>query len=372
MGRCGECGVPDIVGRELHWESNGIISLAESPHNRMVVFESNIIDNTLEGLEKMLGHSVEPLVVESRRRETRRFIERSFPFEVRNTLLLGEPRSSAGDYFFGRTMSHSLDRMRRDISDRVINVARAFGYGSVVLQWEAEEDYPWRSLVISQPYSLPLWKADFLGTVEAFEGVDMTVIGERIGEDIYHFRVTPGEHPVALRERLRRRRRYPFKAGDMQFERCPACDVPRHISGYRWDPDKGTITASDTGRRVAFFGPLALEAVLDDLEAEYGPAVPEMVIDAQKRYVKSRVDGGMAREVAPRLKELVALRGLGYLAELDIGKGGLEVHMLNSCLHLFMVGLAQALVELANGKEDSRVSWKLEDDGDLHIKVLTA
>jgi len=372
MERCGECGVPDIIGRELRWEDNGVISLTESPHNRMVIFESNIIDNTFDGLEEMLGRSIRPLVVESRRRETRRFIERSFPFEVRNTLLIGEPGSGGGDYFFGRTMSNAVQRMRRDISERVIKVATAFGYGKVALGWEEKEPYPWRTLVITQPYSLSLWMADFLGTVEAFEGVDMTVRGERVGKDVYHFRLSPGEHPVALRERLRRRRRYPFKPGDMEFERCPACGVPRLVSTYRWDFDKGTITASDTGRRVAFFGPLSIEAVLDDLEAEYGSSVPVMTIEAQKRYVKSRIKGEQAREVTQRLKELVALRGLGLLTELSIGEQRLEVHMQNACIHLFMVGLAQALFELAMGKENSLVSWDLQDDGDLHISVQVA
>ncbi len=36
--RCGTCGIPAMIGRELNWEGNGVISLANSPRDRMALF----------------------------------------------------------------------------------------------------------------------------------------------------------------------------------------------------------------------------------------------------------------------------------------------------------------------------------------------
>jgi len=43
---CGECGVPRAVGEELRWGDNGVIYVAGSSHNRMILCESNVIDTS--------------------------------------------------------------------------------------------------------------------------------------------------------------------------------------------------------------------------------------------------------------------------------------------------------------------------------------
>ena len=49
MDVCDKCGVPIMVSRELNWEANGVISLASSPRNRMVFYESENIDQLFRG-----------------------------------------------------------------------------------------------------------------------------------------------------------------------------------------------------------------------------------------------------------------------------------------------------------------------------------
>lgn len=365
--RCPSCGVPELIGRELRWEKGGVISLTDSPHNRMVILESNIIDNVFLGLEEMTGKPVEPLVVESRRRETRRFIERSFPFEVRNTLILGELSPSVRNSPWSKSMSESVLRIRRDLMERVINVARTFGYGDTVPA-EEETPFPWRSLIMKEPYSLPLWKADVLGTVEAFEGLDMEVVSEKIDDITWLVRVFPGEHPVHLRGKLRRKR-YPFREGDVELERCSSCGVPLDISEYRWDLKSGIIIASDTERRVAVFGPLAVEAVLDDLEAEYGSSIPRWVIEAQRRYLRKVVGTALVNRITTDLKRHLAKRGLGWLTGMEVNRKGMEMRVSNACLHLFIVGLAQVFFEIATGNENTGVEWELSGEGDLSVSV---
>ncbi|MBC7253270.1 MAG: hypothetical protein H5T72_04790 [Actinobacteria bacterium] len=366
---CAECGVPALVGSELRWESGGVISLAQSPHNRMVIYESTIIDNVFRGIEKILGRSIEPMVVESRRRETRRFIERGFPFEVRNTLLLGDAGQAARDSPLSRAMADFLVRIREDLVDRVSNVARVFGYGDVSPEGAGDEPYPWRRMIMKYPYSVPLWKADILGTVEAFEGLDMWIEGEELEEDVHRLRLYPSEHPVELRGKLKRRSRYEFAAGDVEHERCTTCGVPSLISSYRWDLERGIITASDTGRRVAVFGPLALEAVFDDLAAEHGPELPRAVVEAQRLYIHERVDAGLASKVTGMLKMHMARRGLGYLVSLEADRNKLEMKVLNACLELFMVGMTQAFFEIATGREKTAAEWELDAQGGLAVSI---
>ncbi len=129
--------------------------------------------------------------------------------------------------------------------------------------------------------------------------------------------------------------------------------MPLHISRYSWDLEEGTITATDTGRRVAILGPLALEAIMDDLEAAHGKVVIEAAIEAQRSYVHTKVTGEELRSLVYSLQGLTALRGLGNVTRFDADKERVSITIENSCMHLVVVGMAQALYELALNRDDS-------------------
>ncbi len=371
--RCEGCGVPVIIGRDLHWGDNGVIALANSPQNRMVIYESNTIDNLFKGMEELVEGPVEPMVIESRRRETRRFMEKSFPFEVRNIVLFGSPGDETDKTPYSRAVMESVIKARREMNERVMEVGMVFGYGEQSLsdKWERGEMYPWRTQIIHNPYSVPLWVADTLGTVEAFEGEDMRVDKEDMGGNSYRVTVTPGEHPVELKKRLKRRH-YDFKPGSLRFDRCSECGLPLDISGYVWNRKEGIITASDTGRRVAILGPLAIDAIFDDLEAEYGPDIKEAAIEAQRRYVKSMVGEEDIAKLLASYRMLVALRGLGNVTKLEADEHRLALTIENACLYLMVVGMVKALFELALKKETSTHAWEISADGDLSITLEVA
>ncbi|MBN2025759.1 MAG: hypothetical protein JW854_03190 [Actinobacteria bacterium] len=368
--RCESCGIPVMIGREMRWEENGVISLANSPRDRMVFFESTTIDSMFRGIEELIGESIEPLVIESRRRETRKFMERSFPFEVRNVNVLGERDMKAGSTYYSKAFMETVTKMRKEINEKVLVIGSVFGYGHQFLsdKWERGEDYPWRTQVIRNAYSVPLWVADTLGTIEAFEGIDMTVEYKEIGKDTIRVSAFPGEHPLELQERLQRKH-YKLKPGQLTYECCVECGVPLDISRYRWDLKEGVITATDTGRRVAVMGPLALEAVLDDLEAAHGEEIVEAAIEAQRRFVRSRVDERELRNLVFSLQALTSLRGLGNVTRFEADEHHLEITIENSCIHLLVIGMAQALYELALKREESEREWELSADGDLTITI---
>lgn len=367
---CEECGVPLMVSRELGWESNGVIALTASPRNRMVFFESETIDRICKGVEELIGLPIEHIVIESRSRETKRYIERSFPPEVRRMIDGSESNIEERMAGMSPEEKETLLATMKVITQSIIDIAKNYGYGDQLLGelWEQGADYPWRVQHVRNPYSILFIAADNLGSVEAFEGIEMQVKYEKIGEDAYQTEVYPAKHALELKERLKRRR-YDFKPGDVSYKRCPQCGIPLAVAHRRWDMEAGIIIDSETGRRMAIFGPLSVDAIFDDLLAELGEAIPETVIEATRRYIRDAWGVDNWNRDGLTFQQMIAVRGLGYLAHFEGDRNGLDMTIQNSCLHLPMVGTVQALVEMAYRVEGSTCEWELSNDGDLSISV---
>jgi hypothetical protein len=322
------------------------------------------------GIEELIGMPIEHIVIESRCRETKKYIERVFPSEVRRQLGLGDEAGEEGGLPPTEEERETGIAISKSLTLSVIDVARVYGYGDQWLSdnWEKGDEHPWRSAFMRNPYSLLLSMADILGSVEAFEQISMRVRYEKTADDTYKLTVYPGEHPLELTGRLSRIR-YDFKPGDIQYERCSECGVPEVVGCYTWDLEEGTITDPDTGRRMAIFGPHSIDSIFNDLESELGEAVPEMVIEAQRRYIKSAWSRDEWRRRAPDFQHLLALRGLGNLVDFKGDREHLTVTLQNSCLHLPMVGIVQALVEMAYRADNSTYKWDFSEDGDLTVTV---
>lgn len=367
--KCPACGVPILIGQELRWGEDGVIHLSRSPRNRMVLYESRIIDSVFRGVEDLIGLPIGHIVIESRRREVKKYMEGVFPAWIRRTLMFA---NDALDGIPGvrRLGAQVRERLGKSVAGRVFDIGRLYGYGDAEPGplWETGDLYPWRDTVVHQPYSVFFYAAECLASVEAFEGKDHWVSIEELGEETYLFRVRPGQHPVELKERLGRKR-YAFKPGNIRFDRCPECGVPREVARLEWDLERGTIIDPDNGRRMALFGPHAVDAVLMDLEAELGEAVLETVIEVQRRYVKSRVGEENWRRRGTTFARMAALRGLGYVARFEADEKHLSVTICNACMPHLDVGMAQALYEIAMGKDNSERFWSFSEDGILDITV---
>jgi len=367
---CEKCGVPSMVSSGLNWENNGVISLATSPRNRMVFFESETIDRIFKGVEGLIGMPIEHIVIESRCRETKRYIERAFPPEVRK--IIDSTESSLEDRIakMSPEEKETLYATMRVITQSIIDIAKNYGYGGQRLSelWESGADCPWRVQLVQDPYSILFVAADNLGSVEAFEGVGMQVKYERTGEDAYRTEVFPGEHSLELKERLKRRR-YDFKPGDITYERCSECGIPLTVSRRFWDLDRGTITDQETGRRMAIFGPFSIDPIFDDIEAELGEAIPATVVEATRRYIRTAWSLDRWNRDGLTFQQMIAVRGLGNLVHFEGDRDHLDMTIENSCLHLPVVGTVQALVEMAYRVEDSTCEWKLSEDGDLNLTI---
>jgi hypothetical protein len=367
---CGECGVPLMVGKELGWGDNGVIYARSSPNVRWAFFESENIDPLFRGIEEILGVPIEHIVIESRRRETKRYMKQVFPLEVRG-IFEGGGETGEGT---GRPMKAEEVEMKKaalkSINISATDISRVHGYGDQRTGdlWESGDEYPWRSEYIRKPFSLLLTAADFLGSVEAVEDIEMRVEYEDEGLDTYKITAYPGEHPIELKERLARNL-YQFKPGEIHYEFCPQCGVPEAIRHYTWDLGEGTITGPGIGRRMAIFGTFSLDSIFDDLEYELGETIQEAIIEAGRRYAGNAWGNEEWRRDADSFHHMIALRGLGNLTRFDGDRHHLSLTIENSCLRLPLVGIIQALVEMAYGMDSSTYEWDYAEDGDLTVTV---
>jgi len=367
---CGACKVPLTVSRELEWETNGVISLTASPKNRMVFFESETIDRLFHGIEELIGMPIGHMVIESRSRETRRYVERALPPEVREIVNgRGGMEESVAAKMHGKERDAMLTAMRV-ITSSIMDLGFVYGYGDQRLGdlWDNGSDFPWRVSEIRNPYSLLFIIADNLGAIEAVEASEMQIRYEKKGIQTFRTQVYPGKHPVELKERLKHRR-YDFKPGNITYPCCEECSIPLPVANRIWDMDAGTITDPETGRRMAIFGPASLDAICDDLEAELGRAIPTTVIEAMRRYGKAAWGVDNWNRDGLTFQQMTAVRGLGNLIHFEGDRNHLELKVENACFILPMVGMIQALVEMAYHAGNSSVEWEMAGDGDLFVDV---
>ena len=115
-------------------------------------------------------------------------------------------------------------------------------------------------------------------------------------------------------------------------------------------------------------GPAMIEPIFTELESELGEDIPRLIVEAQRRFVRSGFYSLSEMLPEPQMREIFALRGLGNIRELRYGRRGGRLLLENAAMHLMVVGLGQGLFEVAFGKE-SRVEWELSEDGTLEVQV---
>ncbi len=349
---CGGCGIPRRVGKEQRWRDNGVIAHAKDPGIRMIFYESENLDNLFHGIEEIIGLPIEHIVIESKRRDVKEYTERTVPRPAR--LLV-------------RRIGFGV------VARQLSNLGLIYGFGAVRMGESRRrfDDDDYQVMYIKKPHSIAFFTGEVLGAWEAIDGRESCAAYERVGEDEFKVTCRIGKHPLELSGRLERRR-YSHKPGDIGFARCAVCGVPRKVAEYRWDLKEGTITHPETGRRMTIISPSGLDAIFSDLESELGEEIPAAVIEAQRRFARRiMAEADWREEGLEGFREMLALRGLGYLEEMNTDGEGIRVVIRNPCLPLLMVGTVQGMFELASGREASSYDWGVTQGGDLEITVRT-
>lgn len=350
--RCPECKIPRHISDEHLWLDSGVIVSKSDEKARMAFIESENLDPVYGGIGRLIGVPIERMVVDVSRRRTREYIDQLVPDEVL-------------ELFRNREIE------LRPMIDIMLDTALVMGYARMqiieISYEESEGDYV--SITITEPYSLPLACGSFEGTVEALVGGESGISYVEIQPHVYQATVFRAGSPPELKKRLRwKGYQKEFTSGDIELERCSTCGSPAALAGFRWHFDRGVIKSTWTHRRMAMLGPAMLDPVFEELEEELGEAIPRVVVEAQRQFVKTGFYSMDEIGDEGTIRNQFALRGLGNLREIKMGKRGVLMRVENAAMHLMLVGLIQGLFEMAFGIE-SNVEWELSEEGHLELEV---
>jgi hypothetical protein len=345
---CPECGAPKRLVKELRWLSNGTIVQRKNPHHRLIFIECNNINATYRNVEEMIGRSIEDLLIEAKREATFDFLDHLLLSGVKTIVKLAGARI---------------------IARNAMRLGGLMGYGWITLsdlrRVHGRDDYA--TFRIEKPYSLPLICGDLGGAFNAVDRREAAVSYVQVSQDVYEVTCRVSDRTLAMK-RGPEGTKYVYKPGDIEIDKCPGCGGPAFLSQYRWNLERGLIVSRGSGHRKAVIGPAALEAIMDELEGEFGDTIPQTVIDAQRRFVKTGFYSLQEASTREGLRSHLAVRGMGNLREMEWKGDKLRVRLENACLNLILVGLIQGLFELSTGS-DAETSWKVADDGDLIVDV---
>jgi hypothetical protein len=348
---CPECGVPGFITREIAWLDTGVIVRKSDPQHRLLFIECENIDPLYKGISRIIGESIEPHVVDIRRKVIRDVLADFFTTDIREQLRSGE----------------------LDLAAVIAAQARAtglMGFGRVeFVDFSVEDsDTDFVSLRIWEPFSVPLWCGSLCGACEAILGGRWDVTCETMPPGMCELVARRSHISVEVSDEFRIEE-YLHERGSVELSRCGTCDGPSFLSRFRWNLERGVIGSAFTDRRMCFGWEAGLQRIFTDLETELGEAVPRAVIEAQRRFMRRgfyTIEGLLSEG---DFRTQFAYRGLGDLKEFGMGTTGLHLRLGCCSLHLTVVGFAQALFELAF-ERDSDVEWELADNDELKVEVM--
>lgn len=350
---CPQCGIPLYITSQHEWMDNGVIQASRETRHRLVFFECGNLDQLFEGIAELVEAPIEHMIIDASRRSTRSYMDRVVSDDLKAMIRAGD-----------------IDL--RLVFDSTFLIWRSMGYGKLSLgevRFEGKKD-DYITVLAERPYSVPLSVGNFAGSIEAIVGREPGFKYEETTPGVYEITIFESENPPDLKERLRWKgydRRY--KRGDIEFARCEGCGAPALLKEFNWDQVNGSIRSTVTGRRMVMTGPSMIDPIFDELETELGDTIPRIVVEAQRRYIRSGFFAVEEVTSEENMRRQVALRGLGNLKELKMGRKGVRLHIENVALPLLVVGLTQGTFEKAFNM-GSEVEWEISDDGDLEIEVI--
>lgn len=350
METCGQCGIPTYIASEHQWHPSGFIIQRRDARHILIFIESENLNILMREIEGILGVSIQRIVINTRRRAAKAYMDRIIPDALKEQVRGG--RLDVGPAVQG-----------------LVGIGHVLGYGrfEVLGSRLQGDDRDYLLVRVHRPYSITLGCVDPVAAFEALVGREMGLTYRETGPDMYEIKAFPSPHPEEFKGRLMMKR-YSYPEGDIHFESCTACGAPLILGEFAWDLDAGLIRHRETCRRMIFFAPSVLEAIFEELERELGETIPKVVIEAQKRLTRNGLYSLDQADPGQDLRARLALRGLGNLRELTLGEEGLSLYMENAAVPLMVTGLAQGLFE-ATYQRDSEVDWKIMEGDALQVKV---
>lgn len=350
MDPCPRCGVPHFITQQHVWLNNGDIVQRGNQISRLVLSESENIDPLFENIEAIIGTPIEHIVITAVRRAVRSYLSPMISEETRRLI---------------RSKKIDLGPIFGSMGD----VARAMGLGrveTVDLRYEADDDALAIGRVIN-PHSLLFSVGSLTAGSETIYGIDMGYSYQEASPGVYEITNFPSPHPEELKKRMWLPP-YHHRDGGTELEVCKACGGPAALSAYWWNLDDGIIIYRNTGRRIVMQGPSEMDVVFEALEEELGDTIPEVIVEAERRFTRNNFYSLFDVTTAEEFRSVLALRGLGYLREIEVNRKGLNMRLDNAALPLIIVGMMQGVFEKAL-KIESTVEWELSKENNLDITI---
>jgi len=317
---------------------------------RLALIESENLDPLFAGIGQIIGTPIEPIVVEAVRKNMRAYLKRFITDDVRERILMGELDPAEVDKLF-------------------IATSEPMGYGKyepVDSRFEQDGD-DYNTVSVSEPFSVPICAASHCAAMEAILGYDHAVTYSQIDPQVYRITAFPSPQPRAYEDRLHTQR-YEHEESDLELERCPNCGGPKALSMCTWYLNRGIIFNKPLKRRMAFIGPSELDPIFADLKDELGDMIPQIVVEAQRRFTKTGFYTIDEVQNEGDFRIQLALRGLGNLRELKINKRGMHMLVENAALPTMVVGMMQGIFEMTFDLE-TELEWEVSR-GNLRVELL--
>jgi hypothetical protein len=361
LAMCPECGAPEMFTKEHVWLNNGELVQLRQQDARLAFLECDNFDPLYKIIGEIIGMPIEHIVLDITARGLRTYLSRFVPRELKDLLRSMTPGDEA--------LEEKCRQILEGLIEASILLGKINGTGLYELKdfryQNCETDFS--RVWMHEPYSIPFVVGGLAGQIRAMLGTAHEVEYHQVSPDVWELVSHPVPANKALEERLSLKG-FEHKDGDIELPRCPSCGGPAALAHYKWHVDRGVINSTLTGRRMAVLGPTLLDTLFDELESELGDIIPQTVVEAQRRFVKTGFYSIKEVRDVEDMRLQLALRGLGNLKEIKMGAQGVRVRFDSAIMHLMIVGLVQGLFEMAFDTE-SNVEWEHSDEGDLTIEI---
>jgi len=345
LGNCRQCGFPRLVGHLLRWNSDGTMNAVFRKGFRVVIFPTEFLDGLFANVEKRLGIPIRHIVFEAQSNATKVLFEGTPGARLISRSNLGK-RLTVG---FGFNQLAMLTGMAR--SDTLEYVPGKIGVAR-----------------ITNPFQLDLMAAMIVGAFEFLEECPFEYSWEEDSpkSQVITVRHAPEESDVAQRLKMELA---PVMPGDLRYDRCPRCGVPRALTHLQWLGEEGIILDRRTGTRVMLSDGYMVTAVFREMAKELGEDVNLLLVDAQREWTVRHVellgltagdrplDGEELERAYRTYLEGLPAYGQGNPVTLELLDPGVRIEVLNPYQKYIMAGTLQGLFE-ALEKTGSAVEWE--------------
>ena len=348
---CEECGVPELFNQSHVWLNNGDIVQKANPRAHLCFIECDDLDPLLQNIGDIFGISVEHMIVNVIARATAAYMNQMIPKDVRENIICKQ-----------------IDP--KVLAAPILHYCHIVGYGKYEYlgsRYKRDAD-DYSKFKVTKPFSVPIVAGSIAGSLTAMILGEHEVTYKEVSTGVYEFTTSWTEYPEEMKEKIPVLP-YDHRDGDIDLERCATCGGPKAFSSYRWDLDAGLVFNEQTGRRMVVSGPEALDHLFKALEEEIGETLPEVVVEAQRIFTKTRPHSVNEISDENNFRTQLALMGLGNLRQMKIDPGGLLMRIDNAAGSLMTVGKVQGIFELAFDKR-SAIKWELSKEGDLLVEII--